>query len=304
MTAASMPMFVERLAPFVASRLLVGAGEGAMMSAAVLWLLRLAGPERRGRALGHIGLANYAGLTAGPLLADAVGGAAHPARIFAAATVLPLVPLALTRRADAGPAPEAQEQSQGRPFRLLLRMILKPGIGLLLVNVGYATLLAFGAEAIGRGAVFVLPAYALTVIVARTLGAGIPDRFGGRTSLTFAAPTAAAGLLVAAFAPFTPLALAGVVVLGIGQGFAVPALGLLALEPVPPVQQGAASGLFFAWFDAGVAVGGTLSGVAAAVAGPEVAMAVASGAVALATAARGPRSLRRQQRGPSASNGV
>ena len=33
----------------LASRLLVGAGEGAMMSAAALWLLRLAGPERRGR---------------------------------------------------------------------------------------------------------------------------------------------------------------------------------------------------------------------------------------------------------------
>jgi hypothetical protein len=38
-----------------------------MVSAAVLWLLVLAGPPRRGMALGHIGLANYAGLTVGPL---------------------------------------------------------------------------------------------------------------------------------------------------------------------------------------------------------------------------------------------
>src|SRR3954462_3645846 len=75
------------------SRLLVGAGEGAMMSAAVLWLLRLAGPSRRGQALGHIGLANYAGLTLGPLLADALGGPLHPGRVFAAATALPLLPL-------------------------------------------------------------------------------------------------------------------------------------------------------------------------------------------------------------------
>src|SRR5437773_1816530 len=45
----------------IASRLGAGAGEGVMMSAAVLWLLRLAGEGRRGRALGHIGLANYGG---------------------------------------------------------------------------------------------------------------------------------------------------------------------------------------------------------------------------------------------------
>src|SRR5205807_2327867 len=52
----------------VVSRVLVGAGEGTMMAASVLWLLRLAGPARRGRALGHIGLANYPRLAAGALL--------------------------------------------------------------------------------------------------------------------------------------------------------------------------------------------------------------------------------------------
>ena len=45
-----------------------------MMAAAVLWLLRLSGPTRRGRALGHIGLANYGGLAIGPLLADLAHG--------------------------------------------------------------------------------------------------------------------------------------------------------------------------------------------------------------------------------------
>jgi len=50
------------------------------MAATVLWLLRLAGPERRGRAMGHVGLANYAGLTVGPLLAQALSGQEHPSR--------------------------------------------------------------------------------------------------------------------------------------------------------------------------------------------------------------------------------
>src|SRR4051812_11164392 len=59
MAAAAVPAAVSAtLGAFVASRLAVGVGEGLMMSAAVLWLLRLAGPGRRGRALGHIGLSN------------------------------------------------------------------------------------------------------------------------------------------------------------------------------------------------------------------------------------------------------
>src|SRR4051794_41632517 len=62
----------------VGSRLVVGAGEGAMMAAAVLWLLRLAGPERRGRALGHIGLAHYARPALWAPFAPGRGAPPHP----------------------------------------------------------------------------------------------------------------------------------------------------------------------------------------------------------------------------------
>src|SRR4051794_9321491 len=67
----------------LASRLLVGAAEGAMMAAAVAWLLRLAGPDRRGQAMGHIGLANYGGLPVGALLASAPGVPRVPALVAA-----------------------------------------------------------------------------------------------------------------------------------------------------------------------------------------------------------------------------
>jgi predicted MFS family arabinose efflux permease len=89
-----------------------------------------------------------------------------------------------------------------------------------------------------------------------------------------------------------------VVVLGIGQGFAVPALGLLALERVPEAQQGAASGAFFAWFDLGVAIGGPLAGTAAAIGGADAALAVAAAAVASAA----PVALRLRQTAGSSSS--
>jgi MFS family permease len=285
MAAGALPMFAGAFPPFLASRLAVGAGEGAMMSASVLWLLRLAGPDRRGRALGHIGLANYAGLTLGPLLADALGGPAHPARIFAAAAALPLLPLLLVGRAATGPVPEAPEEHERTSLRALALVVLGPGVGLLLVNVGYASVLAFGSSAVPHDAVLVLPLYAVTVILVRTLAGGVPDRAGGRRTLAIAAPTAAAGLVAVAAAPGPALALTGVVVLALGQGFAVPALGLLAFEGVAESQQGAASGAFFAWFDAGVGIGGPLAGAAAAIGGAQAALATAAAAVACAAPA-------------------
>jgi MFS family permease len=282
MVAGALPMLDERYPAFVASRLLVGIGEGAMMSAAVLWLLRLAGPERRGRALGHIGLANYAGLTVGPLLADLLDGDGHPTRVFVAAALLPLGCAAVAPFAQ--PSRPPRDRTEPPPLAATARLVLRPGVGLLLVNVGYAALLSFGAVAIGSAAVAVLPVYAVTVILVRTLGGSLPDRLGGARTLAVAAPVAAVGLVAAAFLPTWP-ALAGVAVLGVGQALAVPALGLLALANVPEERHGTASGVFFAWFDGGVALGGPFAGGVAALAGPGGALAASAAAVALAVPA-------------------
>ena len=148
----------------LASRLLVGAGEGAMMSAAVLWLLRLAGPQRRGQALGHIGLANYAGLTAGPLLAEALGLARVPvldglgAAAAAPASRSPPAPSARgSSAADAagsrvlGRRPPPRHRADARQPRL--RRVASP------------------SAAPRAGTALVVPVFAAGVIGVRTLGA-------------------------------------------------------------------------------------------------------------------------------------
>src|SRR4051812_41004221 len=149
----------------IASRLGAGAGEGVMMSAAVLWLLRLAGEGRRGRALGHIGLANYGGLTLGPLLTDALGH--RPVPVFVAAAVLPIVGGLPALMLRSPPRPEGGVREVGA--RDLVATTLRPGLGLLLINVGYVALLSFGtraAEAHGVGVAWAfVPLFAATVIV-------------------------------------------------------------------------------------------------------------------------------------------
>jgi predicted MFS family arabinose efflux permease len=261
------PAWVDGYASLLASRLMIGAGEGAMMSAAVLWLLRLAGPEKRGRALGHIGLANYAGLTAGPLLASALGHARDP--VFALAAVLPLLGVALAARAERPPT----EHSRHPQATGVVKATLGPGISLALVNCGYVALLAFGAQVSGTR--LVVPVFAAGVILARTAGASIPDRLGARPTVLVSTAVAAAGLVAVSAGAGLP----GTALLAAGQGLAVPALGLLALSRVAPERHGAAAGLFFAYFDAGVGAGGPLVGLVARATSPTQAMVAAGGAV-------------------------
>lgn len=81
----------------------------------------------------------------------------------------------------------------------------------------------------------------------------------------------------------TPVAVFGLVVMAIGQGLAVPALGLLALASVPPSRHGRTAGAFFAYFDAGVGLGGPIIGFAARAADPTGGL-IAAAAAVLATA--------------------
>jgi predicted MFS family arabinose efflux permease len=294
---------VPSLPVLVASRLAVGAGEGLMMSATALWLLRLGGEDRRGRSIGHVGLANYGGLVAGPLLAVALGGAGNSDTVFLASTLLPLAGAALVLAAKPG-AGEPAAPERRAPLGELLGWTLRPGLGLTLVNIGYAALISFGAAAIAAngagGSSLVIPVFAAVVILTRTAGGAVPDRAGPERVLLFSCPAAAAGLAGVGLLSSTPLVVASIALLAAGQALAVPALGAMALRDVPPSQHGATAGLFFAWFDAGVGLGGPIAGVAAALAGADGALITAGALVATAPLVAGaaPR-VRRRVAGPA-----
>jgi MFS family permease len=316
MAVGTIPAYVRLLPLLIVSRLSVGAGEAVMMAATVLWLLRLAGPERRGRAMGHIGLANYAGLTVGPPLAQALGGQSHPTRVWIAAAILPLLGAALgaamargNNEAARSVAHEDESVEDDARAPSAFRATFRPGLGLMLVNFGYVAVLSFGAAAAteqGSGiAAFVIPVFGVGVIASRTILAGIPDRLGAPRTLSLAVALEAAGLAGLAAATSAPTALFALVVMAVGQGLAVPSLGLLALASVPPSRHGRTAGAFFAYFDAGVGLGGPAVGLAAGAADPTGALLAAAGAV-LATApvaliGRGRALARRSQRARAAS---
>jgi predicted MFS family arabinose efflux permease len=282
MTVGALPALIPGSVPaLLASRLLVGAGEGLMMSAAVLWLLRLAGPERRAKAMGHLPLANYVGLVAGPLLAQLLASTEVVLLLAAALPPLGAVAALLARpRADAS----AHGTDEGRSVGVV-RATLRPGIGLLLVNFGYTAVVAFGAQVAHSSAT--LPLFAVCVIVVRVFGSGIPQRFGGRRVAVSCAAIEAAGLACVTIGGSS--ALVATAVFAAGQALAVPALGLLALADVPASRHGAAAGTFFAYFDAGVGLGGPTVGALVALSGPSGGMLGAALAVACVIGVIGPR---------------
>jgi MFS family permease len=325
MAVGTIPAYVSDLPVLIVSRLVVGAGEAAMMAATVLWLLRLAGPARRGRAMGHIGLANYAGLTVGPPLSQALVGQSHPTRVWIAAAILPLLGAALAfvmargkdeaahaiahddEDAERAGAERAGGEQRGATAPSAFRATFRPGLGLMLVNFGYVAILSFGAAAATEQksgiAAFVIPVFGAGVIASRTILAGIPDRLGPPRTLSAAVTLEAAGLVGLAVATNAPAALASLVVMAVSQGLAVPSLGLLALASVPPSRHGRTAGAFFAYFDAGVGLGGPSVGLAARAADPSGALFVAAAAVlatapvALLTRGRAGAFARRGQRG-------
>jgi predicted MFS family arabinose efflux permease len=152
------------------------------------------------------------------------------------------------------------------------------------VSFGAAAILANGAG----GSALVIPVFAAVVFVVRAFAGSVPDRAGPERTLLCACPATAAGLCGVALLGGTPLIVASIAVLAAGQALTVPALGVIALRGVPSSQHGAAAGLFFAWFDAGVGLGGPLAGLAAhlsSAAGALIAAAVAVAAAPFVAAA-------------------
>ena len=192
-----------------------------------------------------------------------------------AAAALPLAGVAVALRAVRPGAERSRDQGDG-----VLSSVLVPGVGLMLVNCGYVAFLAFGGAV--SGTALVVPLFAAGVIAVRTLGASVPDRWGGSRTLVVSTAVAAAGLAVVASGAAVAVAVAGTLLLAAGQGLGVPALGLLALANVPPERHGTAAGLFFAFFDAGVGLGGPAVGAVARLTTPGGSLLAAAGAVAAA----------------------
>lgn len=267
----------------IVARLFLGAGEGAVYTAGSAWIVDMTPPDRRGRIIGLYGLAIWGGLALGPPAGELILQATSFELVWAFAAAAPLLGAAIALRIPENYIPHP---GVGDDRRLISREALRPGIGLALAIVGYATMAAFVVlhlddQGVGHGAA-VFTAFAASVFAMRVVGGWLPDRYGSIPCVIGAGIGEAAGLLAIAEAGSTAVAILGAVLMGSGFALLFPSLALLVLNRVPEERRGVAMGTFTAFFDLGMGIGSPLAGAAAAIGGYEAAFVLAAGC-ALAT---------------------
>ncbi|MDQ3729710.1 MAG: MFS transporter [Actinomycetota bacterium] len=266
----------------VVARLFLGAGEGMVYTAGSAWVVDLAPPERRGRIIGLYGLAIWGGLSLGPPIGELILRASSFEMVWAFAMAAPLAGAVI-----AWQIPDKYSNNEPEPFErrtLIEPKSLLPGLGLALGTMGYAAVAAFlvlhlDELEIGHGA-GVFAAFAATVVLARVLGGGLPDRLGPVPCIIGAGVVESVGLVAIMLAGSLPVAIGGALAMGAAFSMLLPSLALLVVNRVPESRRGAAMGTFTAFFDVGIGVGSVAAGVAASIGGYPAAFGFAAVAAA------------------------
>jgi MFS family permease len=263
----------------VLARLFLGAGEGALFTGSVGWILTHTKQSQRGRIAGHFGLSMWMGLASGPMLATALLAIGTYRNVWIAATIIPMLSwmlVASTRRDD--------RVSFGGPTirrALFPRAAWVPGASGVFASIGYGIIAAFlvphfvALDFAGQN--FALTVFGIAFMMTRFLGSGYADRFGGRRVLLSAFLIESAGLAGLFLTHVAWLAFASTALTGAGLSLLIPSVTSLVTEAADPRERTAALGAVTSAWDLGVAVGGPLGGL---VAGASDAGPFALGAVA------------------------
>jgi MFS family permease len=251
--------------PFlIALRLLGGAGEAMFFTGAASAINDIAPEARRGEAVSLFSLSLYAGLATGPLLGEAVLGAAGFASVWIVSASL-----AATGALIASKVPDTRPSGAagGAYGSLLHPAAVLPGAVIatsIWAYAGFTSFMPLYALSLGLGGSrFVFLVFSLVILSVRLFGARIPDALGARRTASIAFAGSILGLALIAVWPRPAGLYLGAAVFAIGQSLAFPALVTLAVRRAPAHQRAAAVGTFTAFVDVGFGLGPVTLGVVA-----------------------------------------
>ncbi|WP_051580735.1 MFS transporter [Pseudonocardia acaciae] len=288
--AALGHLLAPNVAVLLVARLVMGAGEAALFSAALPWVLGRTPANRRGRVAGWFGLSMWGGLALGPLVAV---GAHRFGVTWWVVAALPMVSTALVASTGLRSAPPRGGAGPGLRSRprlaswrdLVPRGAGLPGLCLGMASYGYGTLTALLVLYLtgkGSGAQGVaLTVFAVAFLAVRAAGSPLIDRYGGAAVARVVLGFAAAGLALLAAVPTDPAVLLGTALAGVGVGLMFPATTAMTLQRTHARAPGLAVGAMTSLWDVGVLVAGPAGGLVADHLGYRPAFALAA-AVALA----------------------
>lgn len=255
------------------SRLVMGAGEGALFSAALPWVL--ANASRPARVTGWFGLSMWGGLALGPVLAATLQEYTGVQTVWTTVIALGVASAVLvctTRR-------KGETSTDARPARLIPAGATRPGFVFGLAAYGYGTIstlivLYLSRPALG-GHEFALAVFALGFLGTRLVGSPVVDRLGGRIVAAIALTVETVGLTLIATIPTAAGALAGTLVAGVGVSLMYPSTVWMTLQRSGPLRPGGSVGVMTSFWDLGIMTAGPLAGALVAPLGYRAAFAVA-----------------------------
>jgi MFS family permease len=274
----------------VTANVFLGASQGLAWSMTVVMKIDLAGPARRGVALGLNETAGYLGVAATAFFTGALAASVAPRTlIWTIGAGLAAAGLAATLLLvrDTSPhvaAEHGQAAARRTPQRSLLLACWQAGLvnnlnDALAWGLAPLYLSAHGADATEIGVVAaVYPA----VWGAGQLGGGwLSDWIGRKIPIVtgMLAQSAALGLLVGSSGAFAP-AVGAATLLGLGTALAYPTLIAGVSDAVSPRARARAVGVYRFWRDTGFVVGGVLAGVVAETLGFGAAIVLVAGVTA------------------------
>jgi MFS family permease len=269
----------------IAANVLLGVNQGLAWSMTVVMKVDLAGPERRGLALGVNEAAGYLGLAAAAFASGALATSFAPRTVvWVAAAAIAVTGLVLTAvvRDTAGHA--RLDDVARAPNRGVLRSCSQAGLvnnlnDALAWGLAPLYLAAHGASVAQIGAV---AAVYPVVWGAGQLGTGWLSDSTGRKPLIVAGMLVQAGalaLLVAGSGRFGP-ALAAAALLGLGTALVYPTL-LAAVSDAAGRARVRAIGVYRFWRDFGFVLGAILAGLVADASSPATAILIVASLTAV-----------------------
>jgi MFS family permease len=295
LVALPVPLLVA-LAPswwfIVAANVLLGVNQGLAWSMTVVMKIDLAGPSRRGLALGLNEAAGYLGVAAAAFASGALAATYAPRTVvWAGALLVAVVGLvvSVTLVRDTGAHVELEQGDTSRPpvgFRAafadttfrdpVLRACSQAGLVNNLNDAlawGLAPLYLAANGASVREIAIVAAVYPVVWGGGQLATGWLSDHVGRKPLIVggMLVQAAGLGLLVVGGGSFSP-SVAAAVMLGIGTAMVYPTLIAAVSDATEPRERARAVGIYRFWRDFGFVVGALVAGVAADAASLEAAI--------------------------------
>jgi MFS family permease len=274
-------LLAPNLAVLLLSRMVMGAGEAALFSAALPWVLTGTPAHRRGRTAGWFGLSMWGGLATGPLVAAIIQDEASAIAVWWCVLALGLASAALVATTPHPQVPAQRPAALPSHWRdVVPRGASLPGLGFGLSSYGYGAingllLLYLRQEHLG-GETLALAVFGVAFLSVRALGSPQVDRHGGAVVAIVVLLVEALGLGLIAGPPLLATVLVGAALCGSGVSLMYPATVNMTLQRTGPLRPGTSVGVMTSFWDLGILVAGPASGVVADHMGYRGAFAVAA----------------------------